>query len=143
MKKMINTYFIEKIKANFPFSLTNDQETAINKVVSFIFNPNSDAIFLLKGYAGTGKSTLIGTLVKTMAQFQQKTVLLAPTGRAAKVFSSHSNEPAFTIHKKIYRQKGMSDDGASFSLMDNLNKNTLFIVDEASMISNQIGRAHV
>lgn len=134
---MINTYFIEKIKDNFPFSLTNDQETAVIKIVDFIFSPTSDAIFLLKGYAGTGKSTLIGTLVKTMAQFQQKTVLLAPTGRAAKVFSSHSNEPAFTIHKKIYRQKGMSDDGASFSLMDNLYKNTLFIVDEASMISNQ------
>ena len=134
---MINTYFIEKIKANFPFSLTNDQETAINKVVSFIFNPNSDAIFLLKGYAGTGKSTLIGTLVKTMAQFEQKTVLLAPTGRAAKVFSLHSDESAYTIHKRIYRQKGMSDDGASFSLMENLHKNTLFIVDEASMISNE------
>ena len=134
---MINTYFIEKIKENFPFSLTNDQETAIIKIVDFIFSPTSDAIFLLKGYAGTGKSTLIGTLVKTMAQLQQKTVLLAPTGRAAKVFSLHSDEPAFTIHKKIYRQKGMSDDGASFSLMENLYKNTLFIVDEASMISNQ------
>ena len=137
MKKLINTYFIEKIKSNFPFSLTNDQETAINKVVSFIFNPNSDAIFLLKGYAGTGKSTLIGTLVKTMAQFEQKTVLLAPTGRAAKVFSLHSDQSAYTIHKRIYRQKGMSDDGASFSLMENLHKNTLFIVDEASMISNE------
>ncbi len=136
---MINTYFIEKIKDNFPFSLTNDQETAINKIVSFIFNPNSDAIFLLKGYAGTGKSTLIGTLVKTMAQFEQKTVLLAPTGRAAKVFSLHSDESAYTIHKRIYRQKGMSDDGASFSLMENLHKNTLFIVDEASMISNESG----
>ncbi len=136
---MINTYFIEKIRDNFPFSLTNDQETAINKIVSFIFNPNSDAIFLLKGYAGTGKSTLIGTLVKTMAQFEQKTVLLAPTGRAAKVFSLHSDESAYTIHKRIYRQKGMSDDGASFSLMENLHKNTLFIVDEASMISNESG----
>ena len=134
---MINTYFIEKIKDNFPFSLTNDQEVAINKVVNFIFNPSSEAIFLLKGYAGTGKSTLIGTLVKTMAQFEQKTVLLAPTGRAAKVFSQHSEESAYTIHKRIYRQKAMSGDGASFSLMENLHKNTLFIVDEASMISNQ------
>lgn len=137
MKKMINTYFIEKIEANFPFSLTNDQKNAIIKIVDFIFNPNSEAIFLLKGYAGTGKSSLIGTLVKTMAQFEQKTVLLAPTGRAAKVFSLHSDESAYTIHKKIYRQKGMSDEGASFSLMENLYKNTLFIVDEASMISNE------
>ncbi len=134
---MINNYFIEKIKENFPFSLTNDQQTAINKIVDFIFNPKSEAVFLLKGYAGTGKSTLIGTLVKTMAQFEQKTVLLAPTGRAAKVFSLHSDESAYTIHKRIYRQKGMGDEGTSFSLMENLHINTLFIVDEASMISNE------
>lgn len=134
---MINSYFIEKIKENFPFSLTNDQQIAITKIVDFIFNPKSQEVFLLKGYAGTGKSSLIGTLVKTMAQFEQKTVLLAPTGRAAKVFSFHSDESAYTIHKKIYRQKGMGDAGASFSLTNNLHQNTLFIVDEASMISNE------
>ena len=136
MKKMINSYFIEKLKENFPFSLTNDQKSAITKIVEFIFKPKSEEIFLLKGYAGTGKSSLIGALVKTMAMFQQKTVLMAPTGRAAKVFSLYSDEPAYTIHKKIYRQKSMSDTGASFSLTDNLHQNTLFIVDEASMISN-------
>ena len=134
---MINTYFIEKLKENFPFSLTNDQQTAITKIVEFIFNPKSEQVFLLKGYAGTGKSSLIGALVKTMAQFEQKTVLLAPTGRAAKVFSLHSDESAYTIHKKIYRQKTMTDSGASFSLTENLHHNTLFIVDEASMISNE------
>ena len=133
---MINRYFIEELKGNFPFSLTNDQETSIIKIVEFIFNPKSEEIFLLKGYAGTGKSSLIGALVKTMSQLQQKTVLLAPTGRAAKVFSMYSGEPAFTIHKKIYRQKSMTDSGASFSLTQNLHQNTLFIVDEASMISN-------
>ncbi|MFA5657550.1 MAG: AAA family ATPase, partial [Dysgonamonadaceae bacterium] len=133
---MINSYFIEKLKENFPFSLTNDQKSAITKIVEFIFKPKSEEIFLLKGYAGTGKSSLIGALVKTMAMFQQKTVLMAPTGRAAKVFSLYSDEPAYTIHKKIYRQKSMSDTGASFSLTDNLHQNTLFIVDEASMISN-------
>ena len=133
---MINTYFIEKLKENFPFSLTNDQQRAITKIVEFIFKPSSEEIFLLKGYAGTGKSSLIGALVKTMSQLQQKTVLLAPTGRAAKVFSMYSGEPAFTIHKKIYRQKSMTDSGASFSLTQNLHQNTLFIVDEASMISN-------
>ena len=137
MKKMINTYFIEKLKENFPFSLTNDQQVAITKIVEFIFKPSSEEIFLLKGYAGTGKSSLIGSLVKTMAQFEQKTVLLAPTGRAAKVFSMYSDEPAYTIHKKIYRQQKMTDSGASFSLTNNLHQNTLFIVDEASMISNQ------
>lgn len=136
---MINTYFIEKIKQNFPFSLTNDQQSAITKIVDFIFNPKSEEVFLLKGYAGTGKSSLIGALVKTMAQFEKKTVLLAPTGRAAKVFSLYSDESAYTIHKKIYRQKSMSDSGASFSLTNNLHQNTLFIVDEASMISNESG----
>ncbi len=136
---MINTYFIEKIKENFPFSLTNDQQTAIKKIAEFIFNPKSEEVFLLKGYAGTGKSSLIGTLVKTMTQFEQKTVLLAPTGRAAKVFSLYSDESAYTIHKKIYRQKSMSDIGGSFSLTNNLHQNTLFIVDEASMISNESG----
>ena len=134
---MINVYFIEKLKENFPFSLTNDQQTAITKIVDYIFNPKSEEIFLLKGYAGTGKSSLIGALVKTMSQLQQKTVLLAPTGRAAKVFSLYSDESAYTIHKKIYRQQKMTDSGASFSLMDNLHQNTLFIVDEASMISNE------
>ena len=137
MKKMINTYFIEKLKENFPFSLTNDQQRAITKIVEFIFKPSSEEIFLLKGYAGTGKSSLIGALVKTMAQFEQKTVLLAPTGRAAKVFSMYADESAYTIHKKIYRQQNMTDSGASFSLTNNLHQNTLFIVDEASMISNQ------
>ena len=134
---MINRYFIEKLKGNFPFSLTNDQETSITKIVDYIFNPKSEEIFLLNGYAGTGKSSLIGALVKTMTENQQKTVLLAPTGRAAKVFSMYSGEPAFTIHKKIYRQKSMTDSGAFFSLTDNLHQNTLFIVDEASMISNE------
>lgn len=137
MKKMINIYFIEKLKENFPFSLTNDQQSAITKIVEFIFKPKSEEIFLLKGYAGTGKSSLIGALVKTMSQLQQKTVLLAPTGRAAKVFSLYSDEPAYTIHKKIYRQKEVTDFGASFSLSNNLHKNTLFIVDESSMISNE------
>lgn len=136
MQKMINSYFIEKLRDNFPFSLTNDQDSATTKIVEFIFNPKSEEIFLLKGYAGTGKSSLIGALVKTMTELQQKTVLLAPTGRAAKVFSMYSGESAYTIHKKIYRQKSMSDTGASFSLTENLHQNTLFIVDEASMISN-------
>ena len=134
---MINRYFIEKIKENFPFSLTNDQETSITKIVEYIFNPKSEEIFLLNGYAGTGKSSLIGALVRAMTLSQQKTVLLAPTGRAAKVFSMYSGEPAFTIHKKIYRQKSMTDSGASFSLTNNLHQDTLFIVDEASMISNE------
>ena len=92
-------------------------------------------MFLLCGYAGTGKTTLISALVRTMEQLQRKTVLLAPTGRAAKVFSSYSGKSAHTIHKWIYRQKSILDS-SRFELMENRSSNTLFIVDEASMISN-------
>ena len=93
-------------------------------------------LFLLRGYAGTGKTTLVGALVKTLAELKQPVVLMAPTGRAAKVFSSYAGCPAYTIHKRIYRQKSITDD-SSFSLNVNLSKHTLFIVDEASMISNE------
>lgn len=133
---MISNFFKEKIKDNFPFELTSEQELALDKIVDFLFLQKEESIFLLRGYAGTGKSSLLGALVKTMTEFKQKTVLLAPTGRAAKVFSSYANHPAFTIHKKIYRQQRFSGDFGSFGLMDNLYKDTLFIVDEASMISN-------
>ncbi|MDR1707852.1 MAG: AAA family ATPase [Prevotella sp.] len=133
---MISNFFKEKIKTNFSFELTSEQESALDKIVDFLFLQKEESLFLLKGYAGTGKSSLLGALVKTMTEFKQKTVLLAPTGRAAKVFSSYANHPAFTIHKKIYRQQRFSGDFGSFGLMDNLHKDTLFIVDEASMISN-------
>lgn len=106
-------------------------------LATFLLSPKSDLLFLLRGYAGTGKTSLVGALVKTLDLLKQKTVLLAPTGRAAKVLSSYANHPAFTIHKKIYRQKSFADESASFSICDNLNKHTLFLVDEASMISNE------
>lgn len=133
---MINKFFLDKIKQNFPFEPTSEQATALEKIVDFLFLQKEESLFLLRGYAGTGKSSLLGALVKTMTEFKQKTVLLAPTGRAAKVFSSYSSHPAFTIHKKIYRQQKYSGDFGSFGIMDNLHKDTLFIVDEASMISN-------
>jgi len=133
---MISNFFKDKVKENFPFELTQEQESALEKIVSFLFMQKEESIFLLKGYAGTGKSSLLGALVKTMTDFKQKTVLLAPTGRAAKVFSVYANHPAFTIHKKIYRQQKYSGEFGSFGIMDNLHKDTLFIVDEASMISN-------
>ncbi|MBB4037790.1 exodeoxyribonuclease-5 [Dysgonomonas hofstadii] len=133
---MISKFFKEKIKENFPFEPTQEQEIALDKIVDFLFLQKEESIFLLRGFAGTGKSSLLGALVKTMTDFKQKTVLLAPTGRAAKVFSSYSNHPAFTIHKKIYRQQKYSGELGNFGLMDNLHKDTLFIVDEASMISN-------
>ncbi|MDR0825477.1 MAG: AAA family ATPase [Prevotella sp.] len=133
---MISDFFLDKIKQNFPFEPTGQQQAALEKIVNFLFLPKEESLFLLRGYAGTGKSSLLGALVKTMAEFKQKTVLLAPTGRAAKVFSAYANHPAFTIHKKIYRQQKFAGDFGSFGLMDNLYKDTLFIVDEASMISN-------
>ena len=134
---MINRFFIEKISENFPFEFTNDQKNALKLISSFLFTDQSDQIFLLTGYAGTGKSSLIGSLVKTMSQFKQKSVLLAPTGRAAKVFSGYAASQAYTIHKKIYRQQKFEEGTPQFVLSENLHKHTLFIVDEASMISNE------
>ena len=97
----------------------------------------NDTVFVLRGYAGTGKTSLVGALVKAMDKLQQKSVLLAPTGRAAKVFSAYAGHPAFTIHKKIYRQQSFSNEVSNFSINDNLTTHTLYIVDEASMISNE------
>ena len=134
---MINRFFIEKISSNFPYSLTNDQTKALEMITGFLFSGINDQIFLLTGYAGTGKSSLIGSLVRTMAEFRQKTVLLAPTGRAAKVFSGYAAQQSFTIHKKIYRQHKFAEGTPSFSLAENMHKHTLFIVDEASMINNE------
>ena len=101
-----------------------------------MFSPKTDAVFLLKGYAGTGKTTLISALVKTLDQLKQKCVLLAPTGRAAKVFSHYAGHPAYTIHRKIYRQRTFSNELDNFVMNANLHQHTLFIVDEASMIAN-------
>lgn len=134
---MVNRFFIEKISGNFPYSFTNDQKEALEKITGFLFSGISDQLFLLTGYAGTGKSSLIGSLVRTMAEFRQKTILLAPTGRAAKVFSGYAAQQSFTIHKKIYRQQKFAEGTPGFSLAENMHKHTLFIVDEASMINNE------
>lgn len=133
---MLKQFFIEKVKEDFRFELTAEQDAALDKIGHFLFQTNTEGVFLLKGYAGTGKSALIGSLVKTMNFFEQKTILLAPTGRAAKVFSGYANHSASTIHKKIYRQKQFSNEPVRFLPVDNMHKDTLFIVDEASMISN-------
>ncbi len=133
---MINKFLIDKVKENFKFQMTEEQEFALNAMVDFFCSSGTGELFLLKGYAGTGKTSLIGALVKTLFQLEQKVVLLAPTGRAAKVFSYYSGTIAYTIHKKIYRQRSFSNEMDNFSLNDNLHQNTLFIVDEASMIAN-------
>ena len=133
---MINNYLVQQIKGNFLYKPTLEQEKAVKSLADFLFSRQQDSVFLLKGYAGTGKTSLIGALVKTLDQLQQKCVLLAPTGRAAKVFSHYAKHSAFTIHKKIYRQRNYSNDMDNFSLDDNLHQQTLFIIDEASMIAN-------
>ncbi len=134
---MINNYLAQQIKENFPYNPTFEQEMTLKSLSDFIMNTEKESVFILRGYAGTGKTSLVGALVKTLDSLKQKTVLLAPTGRAAKIFSLYSEHPAFTVHKKIYRQKSFSNDVGNFSLNDNLHTHTLFIVDEASMISNE------
>ena len=134
---MINNYLERQIKENFPYQPTPEQENAIKLLSQFLCSPKADVAFLLRGYAGTGKTSLVGALVRTLDFLKQKFVLLAPTGRAAKVFSAYAGHPAFTIHKKIYRERAYSGEGGNFTLNDNLTTHTLYIVDEASMISNE------
>lgn len=115
---------------------TAGQETVIRSLGKYLIIPD-DRIFLITGYAGTGKTSIVASLVKSLNLFRYRSVLLAPTGRAAKVLSHYSGAAAYTIHKKIYRQKKLIDGFAEFSLDRNLHRNTIFIVDEASMIANQ------
>lgn len=118
------------------YSPTADQASALKKIADYITEDKNDIIFLITGYAGTGKTSIISAVVKTLDILRMKCVLLAPTGRAAKVLSSFAGKPAYTIHKKIYRQKSMKEGIGNFVLDRNLSRDTYFIVDEASMITN-------
>jgi exodeoxyribonuclease V len=137
---MNQTEFAGAILKNLPHIPTKGQQTLAELLADFIF-ARSDGkrhlMFLLKGYAGTGKTSMISSLVRTLPQQGKKTVLLAPTGRAAKVLSHYSGKPAFTIHRKIYMHQTLPNGGIKITLRQNLHKNTLFIVDEASMIQGQ------
>jgi len=133
---MISDQLINQIRENLGHEPTDGQNRLIASLPGFVFG-KEDKIFVIRGYAGTGKTSLVASLVRTLAAYRLKSILLAPTGRAAKVLSSYSGSPAFTIHKKIYRQKKVVEGFGEFSLDRNLHKNVLFIVDEASMISNQ------
>lgn len=132
---------VEALKASFPFEPTEDQAKLFTKLDEFILEKDPERqVFLLKGYAGTGKTTVVTSLVKILNKFGYKYVLLAPTGRAAKVMSSYSSKPAFTIHKKIYRQTANPySEGLSFTRQPNKADKTFYIVDEASMISDDSG----
>lgn len=126
------------IEQHFGKQPTAQQREVFGLLDQFLNSEDESQCFLLKGYAGTGKTTLISALVKVLPRLKLKSVLLAPTGRAAKVISSYSGKKAFTIHKKIYRKKNAASPEMNFVLGDNLMENTIFIVDEASMISDMV-----
>jgi len=130
------------IQKAFPHEATPQQLELFDKLHSFLVSKDGDECFILRGYAGTGKTTVLGALTKALRSYNFKSVLLAPTGRAAKVITAYSGRKAFTIHKKIYRKKSAVSVDEGFSLDKNLADNTLFIVDEASMISDEIGLNH-
>lgn len=129
--------FYREIIHKFPHSPTQKQQELFLKLANFIFTEDKNALFLLKGYAGTGKTTTISTLVNCLGKTGNKAVLLAPTGRAAKVIAVYAKRPAFTIHKKIYFPKKQTNGGVSFVLQPNKHTHTIFIVDEASMIPDE------
>lgn len=123
------------LRENFTFSPTPSQDRLIRALSAFIISEKPNCTLILKGYAGTGKTTMVNTLVKTLPRLRQKAVLLAPTGRAAKVLSQYTRQTALTIHKKIYFVNKTADGKPYFARAQNLHKNTIFVVDEASMIS--------
>lgn len=129
--------FYNLLLKDFPHSVTLNQDKALKKIAEFSIDKHNNSVFLLKGYAGTGKTTIIGTLVKNLWKIYKSSVLLAPTGRAAKVISNYSGREATTIHRRIYYPKSERGGKVSFTLQKNKSKNTLFIVDEASMIPDR------
>lgn len=132
---MLNEHIASQIYANFAFAPTVGQKKIIDSLGGWLADPDGNRIFIMNGYAGTGKTSIIAALVAALKKLRIKPVLLAPTGRAAKVLSRHTGEKASTIHKKIYRQKSSSDPESDFSLDYNREKDACFIVDEASMLS--------
>lgn len=132
---MIEQFIKNRIRQQLPFSTNEGQEELLDKLAHFITDSKERKAFILRGYAGTGKTSIMAALVKALKDLQQHLVLLAPTGRAAKVLSHYATTSAYTIHKYIYRQKQLGED--TFTLNDNLRPNTLFIIDEASMISGK------
>ena len=130
---MLEQFIKNRIKQELPFVANEGQTELLDKLSHFITSPSPRKAFILRGYAGTGKTSIMAALVGALKQLQQRVILLAPTGRAAKVLSRYAHMPAYTIHKYIYRQKQLGEQ--TFTLNDNLHKHTLFIVDEASMIS--------
>ena len=136
---MLEKFIQNRIIQCLPFTANEGQMELLDKLSRFITSPAPRKAFILRGYAGTGKTSIMAALVQSLKQLNQRFVLLAPTGRAAKVLSRYAGYPAYTIHKFIYRQKQLGEE--VFTLNDNLHKHTLFIIDEASMISG-VREAH-
>ena len=126
--------FIGEVVREFGFTPTHDQLNALETFARFLADREQNCVMVMRGSAGTGKTSLAGAMVRTFTRLGQKLLLMAPTGRAAKVFAMNSGHTAFTIHRKIYREKSYSGIGGQFNLNDNMYKNTLFMIDEASMI---------
>ena len=133
---MLNKHIASQIYSYFGFEPTFGQKKIIDAIAQWISDPQWDRIFILNGYAGTGKTTIVAAVVKTLKDMKIKPILLAPTGRAAKVMGLYSGEKSYTIHKKIYRQKNLADPDPGFSLDYNKEQDACFIVDEASMLSD-------
>ncbi|WP_435413307.1 ATP-dependent DNA helicase [Psychroserpens mesophilus] len=131
---MTSLEFYKLLKQKFPFEPTTKQLIVLEQLSQFVYSDVPNNLYLLKGFAGTGKTSIIGTLVSNLWETKRSAVLMAPTGRAAKVISNYSKKEAFTIHKKIYFPKKDKGGGVKFVLQPNKHKNTIFIVDEASMI---------
>jgi ATP-dependent exoDNAse (exonuclease V) alpha subunit len=125
------------IDQTYPFTPTAEQLVFCREMANFLQDELDGKCFILRGYAGTGKTTSVAALVKALPAFTLRSLLLAPTGRAAKVMSSYAGRVALTIHKKIYRKRVAVSMDMSFQLAPNLAENTLFIIDEASMIADE------
>ena len=131
----------EKIRINFPFQATNEQNDIITDISEFITTIGNRSIYVLKGYAGTGKTTLVSSLVKSLPVVAKRHVLMAPTGRAAKVLAKYSKKAASTIHRKIYWIRTNKSGNTFITRKENTHTNTIFFVDEASMISENNEKA--
>lgn len=138
---MNSSEFYSLVKSNFPFEPTLKQDIVLQQLSDFIFSSSPDELYVLKGYAGTGKTTIIGAIVSNLWKAKKSAVLMAPTGRAAKVISNYSGKEAFTIHKKIYFPRKEKSGAVKFILQPNKHKKTIFIVDEASMIPDTPGES--
>lgn len=129
--------FYDTLRSKFPFNPTELQDDLLDAISGFLLRGDTHSLFLLKGYAGTGKTTIISLVVNNLWRIGMKSILLAPTGRAAKVIAGYSNRQAFTIHKKIYYPRKQKNGNISFTLQNNKHTNTVFIVDESSMIPDR------